>query len=81
MNPGLRCDERLGEERLSTTASLLDVGVVEDKLGAETVFLPVHLASDDAEQRLAVDEHLNTILLDALVESTCFFGLDVLEVV
>lgn len=71
----------LGEEGLSASASLLDVGIVEDKLCTEAIFLPVHLASDDTEKRLAVDQHLYAVLLDTLVESACFLGLDVFKVV
>ena len=30
--------------------------------------MPIHFASNDAKQRLAVDQHFHTILLDDLVE-------------
>ena len=45
----------------------------------QPVLLPVHLAPDDTEQRLAVDQHLHPVLLHHLVEPA---GLvDVFEVV
>ena len=71
----------LGEERLSTAAGFLYVGIVEDKLGTQTILLPVHLTANNAEQCLAVNQDLYTTLLDPLVESTRFFGSDVFEMV
>ena len=59
----------LGQERLSTAATLLDVWVVEDEFGAEGVLLPVHFRADDAEERLGVDDNLHAVLLDDLVEA------------
>ena len=45
----------------------------------QPVLLPVHLAPDDREQRLAVDDDLDPVLLHHLVELRRL--LDVLEVV
>src|SRR5699024_7872651 len=44
------------------------VGVPEDEALVELVLGPVHLAANDAEEGLAVDEHLDAILLDCLVK-------------
>ena len=52
---------------------------MEDKLLVELILNPVHLASDDAEERLAVNQDLDTILLDHFVELSWL--VDVLEVV
>lgn len=45
----------------------------------ELVLDPIHFAPDDAEQRLAVDQDLYTILLYLLVKSSGF--VDIIEVV
>lgn len=44
----------LRQERFSTSAALLDIGVVEDELGTERILFPIHLRSNDAEQRFTV---------------------------
>ncbi len=75
------CGDGLCEEGLATSAGFFYIWIVEDKFCAEAVLLPVHLAADDAEERLAVDEDFYAVLLDALVEATCLLRLDVLEVV
>lgn len=52
---------------------------VEDESGLEGVLLPIHLASDDAEEGLGIDHDLDPVLLDDLVK---LFGLvDVFEMV
>ena len=58
---------------------LTNVGVAEDESLAQLILVPVHLATDDAKQRLAVDQDLHTVLLHNLVELARL--LDVLEVV
>ena len=45
----------------------------------QTVLLPVHLAPNDREERLAVDDDLDPVLLDDLVELGRL--LDVFEVI
>ena len=47
--PGRTRVYRLGHERLATPTRVLDVGVVEHKLGRQLVLLPVHLGADDTE--------------------------------
>ena len=47
---------------------LTDIWVVKDKLLVELVLNPVHLTSDDAEKRLAINQDLDAILLYNLVE-------------
>ena len=52
---------------------------VEDESGLEGVLLPIHLASDDAEEGFGINHDLDSVLLDDLVK---LFGLvDVFEVV
>lgn len=46
------------------------VGIPKNKFLIQLVFCPVHLAADDAEQGLAIDEHLDPVLLDRLVKRT-----------
>ena len=58
---------------------LTDVGVAEDESLAQLVLVPVHLTTNDAKQRLAVDQDLHTVLLHNLVELARL--LDVLKVV
>lgn len=55
-------------ERFATTAGVNNIGVVKDKSGAQPVISPVHPTSNDTEQRLAVNQHPDTILLDNLVK-------------
>jgi len=57
----------------------LDIGVPEDEPRRQFVFLPVHLASDNAEQGFAVDQDFDTLLLDHLIERAWF--LDIFEVI
>lgn len=47
---------------------LTDVRVPENEPRAQFILQPVHLTSNNAEQRLAVNQHLDTILLDRLIE-------------
>lgn len=47
---------------------LTDIGILEDKPRAELVFEPVHLATYYTEQRFAVNEDFDSILLDCLVK-------------
>lgn len=68
-------------DALAASARLHHVGIVEDELGRQSVLLPVHLGANDAEEGLAVDEHLYAILLDTLVKLASLFRLDVFEVV
>lgn len=71
----------LGEERFTAAAGFLHVGVVEDELGAEPIFLPVHFRTDDAEKGFAVDEHFDAVLLYTLVKLGRLFWLDVFQMV
>lgn len=41
---------------------------MENEALVQLILDPVHLASDDAEQGLAVDQYLDAILVDLLVE-------------
>lgn len=70
-SPQPHCSSRSSSDlalQLTPETPLTDIGVAEDKALAELVFVPVHLTSDNAEQGLAVDNHLYTILLDNFVE-------------
>lgn len=51
---------------------LTNVGVPEDESIAQLIFVPVHLAADNAEQCPAVDQDLDAILLHDLVEGGRF---------
>ncbi len=51
---------------------LTDVRIPEHKSLIQLVFHPVHLAPDDAEQRFAIDQDLDPILLYRLVKFSRF---------
>lgn len=63
----------------NTGGKLTDIGVAENKASAQRILMPVHFTANDAEQGLAVDQNLHTILLDDFVELARL--LHVLEVV
>lgn len=65
-------------ERLAAAAGVYDIRVLEDKLGAHSIFVPVHLAPDDGEEGFTVDEHSDALLLYDLVELSRLF--DVFEI-
>lgn len=46
-----------------------DVGVLKHKLLTQFVLCPIHLGTNNAEQRLAIDQDLDTILLHRFIES------------
>jgi hypothetical protein len=52
---------------------------LEHKFGAERVLGPVHLATNDGEEGLGVDENPNIVLDDHLVEGAWL--VDILEVI
>ncbi len=60
-------------------ARLTYVRVPEEEALVKLVLDPVHLAADDAEEGLAVDQDADAVLLDLLVERAR--AVDVLEVV
>lgn len=64
---------------LATSALLLDIRVVEDKLARNLVLLPIHLAPNYTKECLAVNEDLYAVLFDDLVELARF--VDVFEMV
>lgn len=49
-------------------ATLTDVWVLEDEALVQLILQPVHLAPDNVQQRLVVDQHLGAILLHLFVE-------------
>lgn len=58
---------------------LTDIGVAENESSAQLVLMPVHFTSNDAEQSLAVDQNLHTVLLNNFIELSRL--LHILEVV
>lgn len=46
-----------------------DVGVLKHKLLAQFIFRPVHFGADNAEERLAVNQDSDAVLLHHLIES------------
>ena len=54
-------------------------GKAQTKDAPQPILLPVHLAPNDGEERLAVDQHLHPVLLHHLVKLARLF--DVLEVI
>lgn len=55
------------------------VGILENKSLVQLVFRPVHLAANNAEQGLAIYEHLDSVLLDHLIKCPGLF--DIFQVV
>lgn len=66
-------------KRLAASTLLFNVRIAKDEATAQFVLGPVHLAADDAEERLAVDQDLDPILFHGLVKGPRF--VDVFEVV
>lgn len=54
---------------------LTDVWVFEHKALVQLVLDIIHLTSDDAKERLAVDQDLDTILLNRLVKGAWLFNI------
>lgn len=91
----------LSQERLATSASFLDVGVVEDEFGrpaaaahisklswvqraarnSQSIILPIHLTANDAEERLAVDQNCDTILLHLFIKFARLVWRDIFKVI
>jgi len=63
-------DSLCSAERFATPTLLCDVWIPEDELGAQFILQPIHLAPNDAEQGLAINEDLDAVLLNDLVEFT-----------
>ena len=61
-------------EALTTAASALDVGIVENELAAKLLLLKVHLSAEQRELRFAVDEDLDAVLLYDFVELLLLLG-------
>lgn len=49
-------------------APLTYVWIAKDKATAQFILDPVHLAPDDAEECLAIDQNFDAILFDRLIE-------------
>lgn len=49
-----------------------DVGVAKHKPLVQFILHPIHLAPNDAEERLAVDENFDPVLFDRFVECAGF---------
>lgn len=60
----------LNHERLAATALLLDIRIPKNKPLIQFILHPIHLAAYDAKQRFTVYKHLDSILLDRLIERT-----------
>lgn len=58
---------RLHHERLSATALFLDIRIAKLETLVEIILDPVHLAANNTEQRFAVNQNPNSILLNSLV--------------
>lgn len=69
----------LYHERLSATTLFLYVGILENKSLVQLVFRPVHLATNNAEQGLAIYQHLDSVLLHHLIKGPGLF--DIFQVV
>lgn len=83
-SPQPHCSSKKKDQIIRSTTGkeergLTYVGVPEHKSLIQFVFYPVHLTADDAEQSLAIDQNLHSVLFYSLIESACF--IHILEVI
>src|SRR6187399_510363 len=64
-------------EAFSAAAGALGIRIVEHEAGGEFVFLPVHPAADQVEDRSAIDVEVSSRRLDLLVER--IFKADIID--
>lgn len=66
-------------EGLAASALLRDVGVLENESPGELILNPVHLAAEDVDKSLGVDQDLDAVLLNGIIKLARL--VDVFEVV
>ncbi len=60
------------ETHRKDVGKLTDVRIAEHKPLAQLVFYPIHLATNDAEECFAINQHFDSVLLHGFVEFSRF---------
>jgi len=60
-------------EGLSTPTRILDIWILEDKLRAQMVLLPIHLTTNDRKKSFAVYQDTDSVLFDYFVKLSGVF--------